>query len=73
MPRDDILAGDARHQTGGEGTMDLKDKNTSESRRNFLKLAAVSAPAAAATAVTGAEAEAAEAEPEGSGLRETAM
>ena len=47
-------------------------KKADEGRRNFLKLAAVSAPVAAATAVTGETAEAAEAEPEGSGLRNTA-
>ncbi len=47
-------------------------KKADEGRRNFLKLAAVSAPVAAATAVTGEQAEAAEAEPQGSGLRKTA-
>lgn len=47
-------------------------KKADEGRRNFLKLAAVSAPVAAATAVTGEKAEAAEAEPQGSGLRKTA-
>ena len=47
-------------------------KKADEGRRNFLKLAAVSAPAAAATAVTGTEAEARTEEPKGSGLRKTA-
>jgi len=42
-------------------------------RRNFLKLASVSAPAAAFTAVTGTEAAAAPQDaPAGSGLRRTA-
>ena len=51
--------------------MTEETKKADEGRRNFLKLAAVSAPVAAATAVTGEQAEAAE-EPQGSGLRNTA-
>ncbi len=49
-----------------------KEKETA-SRRDFLKLAATSAPAAlAAVAVSGTEAEAAVTEETGSGLRDTA-
>ncbi|MGB7269828.1 MAG: twin-arginine translocation signal domain-containing protein [Albidovulum sp.] len=48
------------------------DKATN-SRRDFLKLASVSAPAAvAAVALTGTEAEAAETTIKGSGLQDTA-
>jgi hypothetical protein len=48
------------------------DKATN-SRRDFLKLASVSAPAAvAAVALTGTEAEAAETATKGSGLQDTA-
>ena len=51
--------------------MTKPEKKADEGRRNFLKLAAMSAPAAAATAVTGTEAEAAEEASSGSGLRKT--
>ena len=50
--------------------MTKPEKKADEGRRNFLKLAAMSAPAAA-TAVTGTEAEAAEEASSGSGLRKT--
>jgi hypothetical protein len=50
-----------------------KDTVTDESRRGFLKLASVSAPAAVATvALTGTTAGAAEMEQGGNGLRDTA-
>lgn len=51
----------------------MSDKKANEGRRNFLKLAGVSAPAAAAIAtMTPEEAEAAELEAAGEGLRKTA-
>ena len=50
--------------------MSQKDR-TDESRRNFLKLGAASAPAAAAVLATGETAEAAELETAGEGLRKT--
>jgi len=53
--------------------MSKQSKEEKASRRDFLKLASVSAPAAvAAVALTGSEAQAAEPEQEGSGLRDTA-
>jgi len=52
--------------------MSDKDENGS-SRRDFLKMASVSAPAAiAAVALSGGKAEAAQTEETGSGLRDTA-
>lgn len=42
------------------------------SRRDFLKLASVSAPAAAAAAMVGQEAEASVAEEQGEGMQDTA-
>lgn len=49
------------------------EKKADTGRRNFLKFAALSAPAAATAAVSGKEADAAEAaEAEGTGLRKTA-
>jgi len=53
--------------------MSDKDQNDTTSRRGFLKMASVSAPAAvAAVALSGGEAEAAPADESGSGLRDTA-
>ncbi|MDU8942052.1 twin-arginine translocation pathway signal protein [Ovoidimarina sediminis] len=52
--------------------MKKPDQKTGESRRGFLKLMSVSAPAAAVSAVTATEADAAEPVEEGSGLRMTA-
>ena len=53
--------------------MSKKEEGAENSRRNFLKLAAVSAPAAAAaTALSGTAAQAVELEEVGSGLRDTA-
>jgi hypothetical protein len=53
--------------------MSKTEKRTDASRRDFLKLASVSAPAAAAVVVSsGTEAAADTAEPSGSGLRDTA-
>ncbi len=52
--------------------MGKKEEGAENSRRNFLKLAAVSAPAAAAaTALSGTAAQAAPLEEAGSGLRDT--
>ena len=53
--------------------MGKKTEIDAKSRRNFLKMASVSAPAAvAAVSLTGATAEAAVQEEKGSGLRDTA-
>jgi hypothetical protein len=53
--------------------MSKQDKSETASRREFLKMASVSAPAAlAAVAVSGGTAEAADVEDTGSGLRDTA-
>ena len=53
--------------------MSKQTKADKASRRDFLKLASVSAPAAvAAMALTGSEAQAAELEQDGSGLQDTA-
>jgi len=53
--------------------MSKQDKGEATSRRDFLKMASVSAPAAlAAVAVSGAAAEAAEPDQNGSGLQDTA-
>ena len=53
--------------------MSKQDKSETASRRDFLKMASVSAPAAlAAVAVSGDRAEAADADEAGSGLRDTA-
>lgn len=49
----------------------MSDETKGASRRDFLRLSAMAAPAAAVTVVTGAEAGAAEPE-QGSGLRKTA-
>lgn len=51
--------------------MRKEKKGADTSRRNFLKLAAASAPAAAATAIVGTEAVAEEALENHSGLRMT--
>lgn len=52
--------------------MGKKVQDDATSRRDFLKMASVTAPAAvAAVALTGTEAEAAGPEQEGSGLRDT--
>ena len=50
----------------------MSDKKADESRRNFLKLAGVSAPAAAVAMAAPEAAEAAEVETAGEGLRKTA-
>ena len=65
-------AGDARPTSEEARNVKTTQQKPDKGRRNFLKFAAVSAPAAAATAVTGTKADAAEVEPEGTGLRETA-
>jgi nitrous oxide reductase len=53
--------------------MSEKDRKTDESRRSFLKFAAVAGPAAAVAATGASEAEAAEEiREEGKGLRKTA-
>ncbi|MCK4713074.1 MAG: twin-arginine translocation signal domain-containing protein [Marinosulfonomonas sp.] len=53
--------------------MGKKTQDDTTSRRDFLKMASVTAPAAvAAVALTGSKAEAAALEQEGSGLRDTA-
>ena len=53
--------------------MSKKPDGTDTGRRDFLKLASVSAPAAvAAVAIKGSGANAAEVEKKGSGLRDTA-
>ncbi|MDH5453117.1 MAG: twin-arginine translocation pathway signal protein [Paracoccaceae bacterium] len=53
--------------------MSKKTGKAENSRRDFLKLASVSAPAAiAAVALSGTEAEAAETNSKGSGLQDTA-
>ncbi len=52
--------------------MGKKEQSAENSRRSFLKLAAVSAPAVAVAAATGTAAQATELEENGSGLRDTA-
>ncbi len=52
--------------------MGKKEEAATNGRRNFLKLAAVSAPAVAVAAATGTVAQAAEVEETGSGLQDTA-
>lgn len=53
--------------------MTKKDQSDAQSRRDFLKMASVSAPAAvAAVAMSGSAAVAVEAEETGEGLRNTA-
>ncbi len=53
--------------------MGRKEEGATNTRRDFLKLAAVSAPAAvAATAVSSSAVQAAELEDTGSGVRDTA-
>lgn len=53
--------------------MSKKEQNDQSSRRDFLKLASVSAPAAvAAVAMSGGAAQAVELDEEGTGLRDTA-
>ncbi len=52
--------------------MSKKDESVAPSRRNFLKLAAVSAPAVAAIAVSGTAAQAVELNENGTGLQDTA-
>jgi len=53
--------------------MSKQDKDKTASRRDFLKMASVSAPAAvAAVAVSGSAAEAAEPDQKDSGLQDTA-
>lgn len=60
-------------ENGEETLMRKTPEKADESRRNFLKLAATSAPAAAAAATLGAgEAAAETAEAEGTRLRDTA-
>ena len=51
--------------------MSKTERKADESRRNFLKLGAVSAPAVALAAAGGTEAEAAEPDVAGEGLRKT--
>lgn len=52
--------------------MSKSDENIVPSRRNFLKLAAVSAPAVAAVAMSGTAAQAVELKQDSSGLQDTA-
>ncbi len=52
--------------------MSEKDDGLKADRRNFLKLAAVSAPAIAVAATAGTAAQAVETETTGSGLQDTA-
>jgi len=52
--------------------MGTKEEGTENSRRNFLKLAAVAAPAVAVVAASGTAVQAVELESTGSGLRDTA-
>lgn len=52
--------------------MSEKDEKVKADRRNFLKLAAVTAPAAAVAAASGSAAKAAEVEETASGLQDTA-
>ena len=52
--------------------MGKKEEGATNGRRNFLKLAAVSAPVVAAVAATGTDVQAAELDETGSGLRDTA-
>ncbi len=52
--------------------MSKKEEDVTNSRRNFLKLAAVSAPAVAAVAATGTAVQAADVEETSSGLQDTA-
>ena len=51
--------------------MGKTEEGATTSRRNFLKFAAVSAPAVAVVAATGTAAQAAELDEAGSGVRET--
>ena len=52
--------------------MSKNEDNVKSDRRNFLKLAAVSAPAVAVAVASGTAVQAAEAEETGSGLQDTA-